>query len=78
MSKGKKVVCCMNCAKAMLHRYDNNPILAAEALFTLPKLQVKADQATTPAMSNAFPLPILSILVICINRDKSFNLVFFK
>ena len=29
MSKGKKAVCCMNCVKAMLHRYDNNPILAA-------------------------------------------------
>lgn len=29
MSNGKKAVCCMNCAKAMLHRYDNNPILAA-------------------------------------------------
>lgn len=29
MSKGKKTVCCMNCVKAMLHRYDNNPILAA-------------------------------------------------
>lgn len=29
MSNEKKAVCCMNCMKAMLHRYGNDPILAA-------------------------------------------------
>ena len=27
--KVKQLVCCMNCKNAQLHRYDNNPILAA-------------------------------------------------
>ena len=28
-TKGYKLVCCLNCLHAHLHRYGNNPILAA-------------------------------------------------
>ena len=64
--KANKLVCCINCAHALLHRYGNNPILSA------CKQKPQQDNKRFP-----FEVQVASFLRLCQswNLSTSINVV---